>query len=288
MKNITLSIIIVNYNTKQLTMDCIDSVINTIHDLNYEIILMDNSTDSKEIVSYHHPRVHCYRIENNGFGHANNIGYSHAIGSHILLLNPDTIVYEDTLEACMQELLSHSDMGALGCKVVRPDGSLDHACRRGFPTPFNSFCYFTKLHKIFKTSPKFCQYTMSHIPDTVSCDVDSLTGAFMLIPRTVIEEVGLFDEIFFMYGEDLDLCFRIKDAGYRVFYKADVSILHKKYQSGFAKCSPVVIRHFYQSMILFYDKHYRKKYNILVTLTVRIGVLSIMYLKLFMNHFKKG
>lgn len=287
MKKIHLSIIIVNYNTKQLTIDCINSVLNTVRLINFEIILIDNSTNEEEVVVYDHPLLRAYRIENKGYANANNIGYSHAQGDYILLLNPDTIVYDRTIGTCLETLALQPDMGAIGCKVVRPDGSLDHACRRGFPTPFNSFCYFGKLHKIFKDNPRFCQYTMSHLPDTESCDVDSLTGAFMLMPRKVVEETQLFDETFFMYGEDLDLCYRIKEAGYRIHYLADVTILHKKYQSGFAKRSPLVIRHFYQSMILFYDKHYKDKYNTLITLAVRLGVSSIMYAKLLLNYFYK-
>ncbi len=297
MKNVTLSIIIVNYNTKQLTLDCIQSIIDTVHHIDYEIILMDNSTKSDEQLTgkylTHHrifsddSFIHCYSIPNNGYANANNLGYSHACGDYILLLNPDTLVYENAIEACLETLMAHSDIGAIGCKVLRPDGSLDHACRRGFPTPFSSFCYFGKLNKIFKNSERFCRYTMSHLSDTISCDVDSLTGAFMLMPRHVVEQTQLFDETFFMYGEDLDLCYRIKEFGYRIHYKADVSILHKKYQSGFAKRSPLVIRHFYHSMILFYDKHYRKEYSLLITLAVRLGVSCIMYTKLLLNHLKR-
>ncbi len=282
-----LSIIIVNYNTKQLTIECIESIHNTAQDIRYEIILMDNSTDENEVLTLNHPQVKCYRIANKGYANANNLGYSHASGNYILLLNPDTLVYPDALAQCLSKLKEDETLGAIGCRVVRPDGSLDHACRRGFPTPFNSFCYFGKLYKIFKNSPKFCQYTMSHLPDTESCDVDSLTGAYMMMPRAVVEKVQLFDELFFMYGEDLDLCYRIKELGLRIYYKANVSILHKKYQSGFAKRSPIVIRHFYHSMILFYDKHYKSQYNIFITLLVKCGISSIMYLKLFTNKFKK-
>ncbi len=285
MKKMNLSIIIVNYNTRQLTMDCIESIFKTVHNLTYEIILMDNSSNSDEVLNYDHPFVQCYTISNKGYANANNLGFSHTSGEYILLLNPDTIVHDHTIEDCFKMLSTHSDIGAIGCRVLRPDGSLDHACRRGFPTPFNSFCYFGKLHKIFKHSPKFCQYTMSHLEETVSCDVDSLTGAFMMIPRTVVEQTMLFDETFFMYGEDLDLCYRIKENGYRIHYKSDVTILHKKYQSGFAKRSPIVIRHFYNSMLLFYNKHYKSKYNPLITFAVRLGVLGIMYSKLLMNKF---
>lgn len=283
MNTIDLSIIIVNYNTRQLTMECIDSVLATVHDVNYEIILMDNSSDSNEILDYEHPFVHCHIIPNKGYANANNLGYSHAQGNNILLLNPDTIVYPGTINACLSQLAQNPVMGAIGCKVLRPDGTLDHACRRGFPTPFNSFCYFGKLHKFFKHSAKFCQYTMSHLDDSISCDVDSLTGAFMMMPRSVVAKVQLFDETFFMYGEDLDLCYRIKEAGYSIYYYADVQMLHKKYQSGFAKRSPLVIKHFYKSMILFYNKHYRQEYNPLVTFTVYLGINGIMCLKLLIN-----
>ncbi len=286
MNIIDLSIIIVNYNTQQLTIDCINSVLDTVKQINFEIIVMDNSTNPDEVLSYDHPLVQCHTIPNKGYANANNLGYSHASGEYILLLNPDTIVYKESIETCLLKLKSNSNIGAIGCKVVRPDGSLDHACRRGFPTPFNSLCYFTKLHKVFKSSPKFCQYTMSHLSDTISCEVDSLTGAFMIMPRTVVEKTELFDETFFMYGEDLDLCFRIKELGYIIFYEASVSILHKKYQSGFAKRSPIVIQHFYNSMILFYEKHYKDNYNFLIGFAVKFSVLMIMYVKLFLNSFK--
>lgn len=304
MRNLDLSIIIVNYNTKKLTIDCIQSVLDTVHDIDYEIVLMDNSSDANEVLEYHHPQVQCHTIPNNGYANANNLGYTHASGENILLLNPDTLVYDETINHCLDLLRSSGCpsecssecssgcsswnsqskmMGAIGCRILRPDGSLDHACRRGFPTPFNSFCYFGKLHKIFKHNSRYCQYTMSHLDDSISCPVDSLTGAFMLMPRRVIQEVGLFDETFFMYGEDLDLCYRIKDAGYEVYYNAEVTMLHKKYQSGFAKRSPLVIKHFYQSMILFYNKHYRKTYNPLITWAVYAGVNAIMYMKLIVN-----
>ena len=287
MKKCELSIIIVNFNTKQLTLECIDSIIQTTHDINYEIILVDNSTISAEQITVNTGIVSSYTIDNHGYGNANNYGFRMSCGDYILLLNPDTIVYDYTISKCLSYLRSHSTIGALGCRVLRPDGSLDHACRRGFPTPLNSFFYFSKLGKLFPHNKKLNQYTYSFLDETTSCSVDSLTGAFMLLPRCVAEETTLFDELFFMYGEDLDLCYRIKELSYDVFYLATVTILHKKYQSGIAKSSSFVIKQFYLSMILFYNKHYKTQYNILINTCVKLGIYSIMYLKLIVNHFLK-
>ncbi len=286
MKTCELSIIIVNYNTKQLTMECIKSIVSTTTNINYEIIVVDNSTLPTERISLDSNIISTYTIDNHGYGHANNYGYRMSCGEYILLLNPDTIVHEHTINTCLTYAHLHDNLGALGCRILRPDGSLDHACRRGFPTPFNSFCYFSKLGKLFPHNQQLNQYTYAHLDESISCSVDSLTGAFMLLPRHIADKTLLFDESFFMYGEDLDLCYRIKEMSYDIYYLADVTILHKKYQSGIAKSSSFVIKQFYLSMILFYNKHYKKRYNILINGCVKLGIYSIMYLKLLRNYFQ--
>ncbi len=286
MKTCELSIIIVNYNTKQLTLECIESILATTSNIDYEIVIVDNSTLSTEQITVNSDIISTYPIENNGYGHANNYGYRMSCGEYILLLNPDTIVYDHTICTCLTYIRSHNNLGALGCRVLRPDGLLDHACRRGFPTPFNSFCYFSKLGKLFPHNQFLNQYTYAYLDETISCTVDSLTGAFMMLPRAMVDKTLLFDENFFMYGEDLDLCYRIKELGFDIYYLADVAILHKKYQSGIAKSSSFVIQQFYLSMILFYNKHYKKQYNIIINACVKLGIYSIMYLKLLRNHFR--
>ncbi len=290
MKQLQLSIIIVNFNTRQDTLECLASIKNTVKSTEYEIILVDNSTDEGEIVgdiTDSEGNITFIRADNNGYANANNIGIRAARGEYILLLNPDTVVYADTIDRCMAYIKKHGDIGALGCRVLRPSGELDHACRRGFPTPFNSLCYFLKLNKLFPKTERFGRYTYSYLEDTASCEVDSLMGAFMLIPRSVLDRVGLLDESFFMYGEDIDLCYRIKESGKKVFYYADYTILHKKYQSGIAKGSPFVIKWFYKSMLLFYDKHYKKRYSFIVNAMVYVAIYCIMWLKLFKNTLLK-
>lgn len=285
MSEFDLSIIIVNYNTKKLALECVSSVIETLANISYEIILVDNSSEQIEVIeSVDNDKIKCYHIDNKGYANANNFGYSKSKGINILFLNPDTIVYENTIEECLKKLTKDRNIGALGCKVIREDGTLDHACRRGFPTPFNSLCYFSKIYKVFRNNPKLCGYTFSNIDDNISMEVDSLTGAFMMVKRSVLDKVGLFDEIFFMYGEDIDLCFRIKLANYKIFYYADYTILHKKYQSGIAKSSPIVIKNFYEAMIIFYDKNYKSIYNSVLTFFICLAIQLIMFYKLAKNR----
>ena len=245
--NMKLSIIIVNYNTYTLTKQTIDSVLEKKLLFKYEIMLVDNASqddsmvklqeDYEEIISQ--GILHITLNEANlGFSKANNIGIRQAKGEYILLLNSDTYVVETCLQKCLQymEQQGEESIGALGCKVVLPDGTLDHACKRGFPTPKASLYYFLKLYK--KDPVKYGLYDALHLDENEIGGVDCLMGAFMLMPRTVLEEVGLLDEDFFMYGEDIDLCYRIKEAGYKIVYYPEASIIHYKGGSCLLYTSP--------------------------------------------------
>ena len=287
-----LSIIIVNYNTYFLTKQTIESVIKKAHLFNYEIILVDNASVDGSIEALEETfseeveekLIHIIRnTANLGFSKANNIGMKVAKGEYILLLNSDTEVEGNCLEECLKQMEDNAELGALGCKVVLADGTLDHACKRGFPTPKASFYYFIKWDK--KNPMKYGQYAALHLGEDEVGEVDVLTGAFMLMPKRVLDEVGLLDEDFFMYGEDIDLCYRIKQGGYKILYYPKEKIIHHKGGSSKRRRHKVIFD-FHHAMWIFYKKHYIKRYNILVTALVGGGIWSKCLLELAKNSLK--
>jgi hypothetical protein len=268
-----LSIIIVNHNTKKLTAQTIDSVLKTSGDVSLEIIVADNSSRASEVYESTSNKVRVVpNIANKGFGHACNIGVNYAVGRYILFLNSDTLMQENTLRRSIEYMDANSDIGCLGVKNVLTDGSVDSSGKRGFPTPFNSLCYLLGLSKLFPKSKRFGGYKLSYLSDNEINDVDSVSGAFMLIPKSVLNRVGLFDESIFMYGEDIDLCYRIKQSGLRVVYYPEVFFIHLKGQSGLRTKNTAVIRHFHNGLRIFYDKYYKERYGIAVTLLVHFGI----------------
>lgn len=273
---IDVSIIIVNYNTKELTLQCIHSIFASKSQYTYEIILIDNASTDKTVdaVQSLFPQVFCIEnSENVGFSKANNQGIRIAKGRYILLLNSDTIVQEDTLETMIQFMDKHEKVGASGCKVVLPDGSLDKACRRGFPTPSASFYYFSGLAKKYPHSAKFNQYHLGHLDEDDDYPVDCLVGAFMLVRRETIDQVGLLDEDFFMYGEDIDWCYRIKEAGWINYYYPKTKIIHYKGASSRKKPYKIIYE-FHRAMYLFHRKHFSRKYPVFTNFVVYLGITT--------------
>lgn len=284
-----LSVIIVSYNTKDLLKQTIRSVIETTSKITYEIIVSDNdSTDgSIAMVKDKFPQV--LLIENKanlGFSKGNNIAIKQAKGRYILLLNSDTVVQGDCLEQSVAYMDKHKDIGVLGCKIVLPSGELDHACKRGFPTPEASLYYMLGLDKRFPDKLKYGAYRATYLGEDELGEVDALMGAFMMLPSEVIDQVGMLDETFFMYGEDLDWCYRIKEAGYKVVYYPKGQIIHYKGASSKKKRGKTIYE-FHRAMILFYNKHYRKKYNPIITLLVYMGVGIRMILTYIMNIWRR-
>lgn len=287
-----LSIIIVNYNTYALTKQTINSIIEKELSFKYEILLIDNASSDgsiekleNEFISYVSQGILQVFINktNLGFSKANNVGMRIAKGDYILLLNSDTVVSENCLEMCLTQIEKDKSIGALGCKVTLQDGKLDHACKRGFPTPKASLYYLLKLYK--KDPIKYGQYDSLHLHENEIGEVDCLTGAFMLIPKNVLDNVGLLDEDFFMYGEDIDLCYRIKQAGYRILYYPKAQIIHYKGGSSKKKRTKVIYD-FHQAMWIFYKKHYYKRHNLAVTFIVYIGIWLKYLMEIIKNLFK--
>lgn len=287
-----LSIIIVNYNTYTLTRQTIESIIDKPHSFPYEIILVDNASQDGSIEALEElfqkeqasGLIHIIKnTANLGFSKANNIGMRQAQGEYILLLNSDTKVHGACLEGCLKQMAQEQQIGALGCKIVLPDGKLDHACKRGFPTPKASLYYFLKWDK--KDPQKYGQYDALHLGEDEVGEVDALMGAFMLMPKRVLDEVGLLDEDFFMYGEDIDLCFRIKEGGYKILYYPKEMITHFKGGSS-KRRRHKVIYDFHQAMWIFYKKHYYKTYKMWINLLVWTGIWCKCALELAKNMLK--
>ena len=256
-----LSIIIINHNTKNLTNQTVESIFATKPEIDFEIIVVDNSTKEAERYQCERERVKVLsNVPNKGFAHGCNTGFQIATGEYVLFLNSDTIMQKDTLDKSVRYMKKHKEVGGLSVQVVLQDGSLDHGCKRGFPTPWNSFCYFSHLDRLFPKAALFNGYKLGHLDRNKTYQIDAGTGAYLMMPGKLYKHLNGFDETFFMYGEDIDLCWRIKAAGYQVIYYADVKCLHLKGQSGKSAKNEFVQYHFYNAMLIFYDRYYTDKY----------------------------
>lgn len=286
---IDLSIIIVNYNTKQLTLNCLKSVYESVTNYSYEVILIDNASrdDSVSVIQEQFPQVRLIpNTENLGFAKANNQGMRIAEGRYVLLLNSDTVIEPDTLGIMIRFMDDDPTVGASGCKVLLPDGSLDKACRRGFPTPLATLFYVSKLSKLFPKNPKINAYHREDLDPNESYPIDCLVGAFMMVRREAIEQVGLLDENFFMYFEDTDWCYRLKEAGWTNYYYPKTTILH--YKRASSRNKPMWITYeFHRAMTLFYNKHYRSKYPIWVTGLMYVGICAKFAISITLNAVSK-
>ena len=261
-----VGVVIVNYNTKALLEQCLHSLYDSDQgDVQFDVVIVDNnSTDgSAAMVREKFPEATLIVSEvNGGYAYANNIGlryfgFPDAEGTaprYALLLNPDTVLPPGTLEKMVAFMDEHPDAGVAGPKLVRPDGSLDKACKRGFPTPQASFYKITGLSTLFPRSRRFGRYNLTYLDPNRTAQVDSVVGAFMMVRREAIRQAGLLDEEFFMYGEDLDWAYRIKSNGWEVWYYPEVTVLHVKRASS--RHSFRAQREFYRAMEIFFRKHY--------------------------------
>ncbi|OGO05264.1 MAG: hypothetical protein A2Y73_08515 [Chloroflexi bacterium RBG_13_56_8] len=280
-----LAIVIVNYNTRDVLRACLDSVRRSTGDISYQVVVVDNGSadNSVGMVRAEHPWV-AQIIEceqNGGYACANNIGLRalgygkgnalKALPRYALLLNPDTVLPGDALQKMVSYMDGHSDVGVVGPKLVREDGQLDQACRRSFPTPAVSFYRFSGLAKLFPRSRRFGRYNLTYLDADARADVDSVTGAFMLMRSGALEQAGLLDEDFFMYGEDLDLAYRIKQHGWRVVYNPEVTVLHVKGAAS-RQASARSIAAFYHAMRVFHNKHYRSQTFFLVNWAIDLAI----------------
>ena len=293
------AIIIVNYNTRDDLRNCLRSVRDSVGDLLAETIVVDNhSADgSAEMARTEHPWVgRVIETERNGgYAYANNVGLCAAgyaacerlegLPRYALLLNPDTLLPEDALAQMVAFMDANPDIGVAGPKLIRGDGSLDRACRRSFPTPAASLYRLSGLSRLFPRSERFGRYNLSHLDVDAQADVDAVVGAFMVIRREALEQVGLLDETFFMYGEDLDLCYRLKQRGWRVVYYPAVTVLHLKGRAS-RQASRRSIIAFYDAMRIFHNKHYRASTSFLVNWGIDLAITVLKQWALLQDHLR--
>jgi O-antigen biosynthesis protein len=253
-----LSVIIVNYNVKYFLEQCLCSVLKACKNITAEVIVADNNSSdgSKVFLLPKFPRVNfIWNNDNVGFAKANNQALVQAQGEFILFLNPDTIVPEDCFEKCIQFFQLHPQAGALGIRMIDGTGKFLKESKRAFPSPLTSLYKLSGLTKLFPHSKTFAKYHLGHLPENENHQVDVLAGAYMMVPKNVLDKTGSFDETFFMYGEDVDLSYRIQRAGYKNYYFAQSSIIHFKGEST-KKGSLNYVKMFYSAMSLFVKKHY--------------------------------
>jgi len=271
---VDISVIIVSYNVKEFLRGAIASVERSLETgrLTGEIMVVDNASGdgSAAMVAAEFPNVRLYALDENiGFGRANNLALKDAQGEQLLLLNPDTIVAEDTLRTMVDFMRAKPEAGLAGCKLLNGDGTFQLSCRRGFPTPWASFTKLFGLATLFPNSPLFARYHLTYLPVDQTYEIDALMGAFMILSRPAYEATRGFDEQFFMYGEDIDLCWRVKEAGYKVFYVHSTATIHFKGEST-RRSAINEVSVFYEAMHVFVKKHYRASF--VFTILLRIGI----------------
>ena len=269
-----LSVIIVNYNTKYFLEQCLHAVLSAARNANVEVIVVDNNS-SDGSMKYLPPLFPGVRfiesVQNLGFGKANNLALKSARGEYILFLNPDTIVPEDCLENCLGFLDANAAAGALGIKMIDGSGRFLPESKRSFPTTSSSFYKLSGLSSLFPASKHFNQYSVGYLDPNENHKVEVLAGAFLMIKKKVLDQAGGFDEAFFMYGEDIDLSYRIQQAGFENWYFGGSSIIHFKGEST-KKQSLKYLKMFYNAMIVFVNKHYPGKRAVLMRSVLKTGI----------------
>lgn len=289
---VDLSVIIVNYNVREFLEQALSSVFRAKGDLEIEVFVVDNNSvdGSQQLVQSQFPDVNLIENDANvGFGVANNMAISESRGRYLLILNPDTIVQEDTLATLVRFMDARPEAGAVGCKILNPDGTFAPESRRAFPTPEVAFYRMSGLSRLFPGSERFGRYNLTFLPQDETCEVDALSGSCMMIRRAALSKAltresapshtdpsdivpdRLFDEAFFMYGEDLDLCYRIQAAGWKIYYTPHTQIIHYKGEST-RKGDLRYVKLFYGAMLLFAEKHFRGR-SWLFRLAIRAAIM---------------
>jgi GT2 family glycosyltransferase len=255
--------------------------------------VVDNASSdgSAEMVRRDFPQAYLIASDyNGGYAYGNNLALRRIAGAdeanytdYTLLLNNDTIVPPGLFDALVDYLETHEDVGVVGPKVLLPDGSLDLACRRSFPTPEVSFYRMTGLARLFPHSSRFARYNMTYLDQDIETEVDAVVGACMLLRTSIVREVGLLDEQFFMYGEDLDWAYRIKQYGWRIRYYPAVYVWHHKRAASTRRAMPS-IRAFYDAMRIFHRKHFAATTPTLLNLLIEAGISIKELIALGYNH----
>lgn len=303
MSEIDLSVIVLSYNTKGLLINCLESLeLGSKGVEKCEVVVVDNASTDGSAEAIKDLKFKNFELkiiknkDNLGFAKGNNDGLRQAGGRYILFLNSDTKVYPQALSESLSFIKKDPSIGALTAKTILTSGKMDPDCHRGFPTPWASITYFLGLEKLFSKSKIFGQYHKNYLNINENHEIDAGAGAFMLVPKKVIEEVGSWDENYFFYGEDLDFFFRIKKAGYKVFFYAKPLLTHykgassglRKESKGIAKNSKEnrikVAKASVEAMEIFYKKFYKDQYPMWLTSFV-LSAIKIKGLFRILKHY---
>jgi GT2 family glycosyltransferase len=294
----TLAIVIVNYNTRRLLAACLDSLAASQITSPMRIVVVDNaSTDgSAAMLARDYPWLETIASpRNGGYAYANNLALRPLLAevepdqdrrhAYILLLNPDTVVAPETLMRMVDFLEAHPEAGAVGPKLVLPDGRLDLACRRLFPTPGRAFFRLLGLSRLFPNSRRLAGYNLTYLDEDQVTEVDSVVGAFMLARVAAIDQAGLLDEDYFMYGEDLDWAYRIKQHGWKVYYAPITTVVHHKGAASRQRSTRSIVD-FYRAMAVFHRKHYAPALPGVVNFAILAGIAARGALAVAINAFR--
>lgn len=285
-----LSVIIVNYNVEYFLEQCLHSVRHALKDVEGEVFVVDNNSvdRSLKMLAQKFPEVKVIaNKENVGFSRANNQAIKVSSGEYVLLLNPDTVVEDDTFRKTLAFMDAHPDAGGLGVKMLDGRGRFLPESKRGLPTPMTAFYKMFGLATLFPRSKRFAHYYMGHLSNDEVNEVEILAGAFMLMRRSTLEKTGLLDETFFMYGEDIDLSYRITQAGYKNYYYPETRIIHYKGEST-KKTSVNYVFVFYKAMEIFAKKHFGQKRASLFSFLINIAIYFKAFFALISQFFKKS
>lgn len=295
-QSMDLSVVIVNYNVKFFLEQCLQSVQTAASGLKVEVFVVDNhSTDgSQTMLKEKFPKVRLIEnLDNVGFSRANNQAIRMAKGRYVLLLNPDTIVQEDTFLKCISFMDNHLDGGGLGVKMIDGAGNFLPESKRGLPTPAVAFYKIFGLSALFPKSKKFGKYHLRYLDDHEIHEVEVLAGAFMWLRKETLDKIGLLDEDFFMYGEDIDLSYRVVLGGYKNYYFPETRIIHYKGEST-KKSSVNYVFVFYRAMVIFAKKHFQKNWkwfqffiNIAIWLRAAMAIFSRAVNAILIQPFSK-
>ena len=269
-----LSVVFLSYNTRDLTRQALNSVLAAAEGLEAEIFVVDNASadGSADMVAEEFPQVKLVCNEANvGFSAGNNVALRQVTGEYALLINTDTIVRRDALHAMVEFLDAHPEAGACGCKILDPDGTLQLDSRRGFPTPLAAFCKMSGLSRLFPKHPLMARYHLTHLDPEQTAEIEVLSGSCMMVRKAAMDQVGLLDEDYFMYGEDIDWCYRFHQAGWKIYYLPTTAIIHFRGESGRGTPLKILYRKS-RAMSIFVNKHMARRYRFFPLWLLQVGI----------------
>lgn len=283
-----LSVIIVSYNVKEYLSQCLDSLFRSLDGIESEIFVVDNHSkdDTLSLIQKRFHGIKCIASNHNmGFAKANNLAISKCTGDYILLLNPDTIVGENVIHKSLAFMDSHPLAGAAGVRMLKANGSPAMESRRGIPTPITAFYKMCGLCALYPESKTFGRYYMSFLSWGEPVKIQIISGAFCLLRHSAIDKVGLLDEDYFMYGEDIDISYRLLKSGYENWY-LPLSILHYKGEST-QKSSFRYVHVFYEAMLIFFKKHYHN-FSFFISAPIKLAILFKAFMELVKIQFNRA